>query len=146
MQSSPGLAARKAATIFIYERIIMAVKATVKEQVETIKNGAKYQAVKTHVKKNQKFYVGFGAGALVVLVTRKSTINVVNAPVFNNIVNNGGHMRKIIHCLETDELWPSVGVAAEAAGTTIQNMSRHVNGHRESLNGLHYVIEALASG
>lgn len=124
----------------------MAVRQTVKEQAEILKNGAKYQAVKLHIRKNKKFYMGVGTGVLVTLIVRRPSINVVNAPVFNNIVNNGGHMRKIVHCLETDELWPSVGAAAEAAGTTIQNMSRHINGRRDNINNLHYVIEALASG
>lgn len=66
----------------------MAVKATIKEQTEILKNGAKYQAVKLHVRRNKKFYMGFGTGALVVLVTRRSPINVVNT------VNIGGVIPK----------------------------------------------------
>lgn len=66
----------------------MAVKATIKEQTEILKNGAKYQAVKLHIRRNKKFYMGFGTGALVVLVTRRSPINVVNT------VNIGGVIPK----------------------------------------------------
>ena len=63
----------------------MAVKATVKTQVDTIKNGAKYQVIKNHLDINKKFYVGFGVGALVVLATRKPPVRITNtvAPVFH---------------------------------------------------------------
>ena len=54
------------------------VRATVKEQAEILKNGAKYQAVKTHTKKNQKFYIGVGVGAFIVMATRKPSINITN--------------------------------------------------------------------
>lgn len=54
----------------------MTVRTTVKEQAEILKNGAKYQAVKVHVKKNKKFYMGFGTGVLVTLVVRRPTIQV----------------------------------------------------------------------
>jgi hypothetical protein len=67
---------------------MMAIKAAVKEQAEILKNGAQFQAVKLHVRKNKKFYMGFGTGALVVLVTRRSPINVVNT------VNIGGVLPK----------------------------------------------------
>lgn len=132
----------------------MAVKATVKEQVELVKNGAKYQAVKLHVRRNKKFYMGFGAGTLVVLVVRRPAVNIVNTvspsfmPIFNNTVNNGGHMRKIIRCLETGELWLSVTEAAAAQGKDVALMSQHLN-HPDVvpvINGLHFAIEALATG
>lgn len=54
----------------------MAVRQTVKEQAEILKNGAKYQAVKLHVQRNKKFYVGVGAGVLVTLIVRKPTVQV----------------------------------------------------------------------
>lgn len=66
----------------------MTVRSAVKEQTEILKNGAQFQAVKLHVRKNKKFYIGFGTGALVVLVTRRSPINVVNT------VNIGGVIPK----------------------------------------------------
>lgn len=132
----------------------MTVKAAVKEQAEILKNGAKYQAVKLHVRRNKKFYIGFGAGALVILVTRRPSINVIasptfnNMPIFNNTVNNGGFIRKIVRCVETGELWLSVTEAAAAQGKNIPLMSQHLN-HPDvvpTINGLHFVIEALASG
>jgi hypothetical protein len=70
----------------------------------------------------------------------------VIAPVMTNVVSNGGHMRKIVRCLETDEMWPSVGKAAESTRNTLHAMSRHINGHTDELEGLHYVIEGLATG
>jgi hypothetical protein len=54
----------------------MPVKDTVKEQVGLLKDGAKYQAVKLHVKKNKKFYMGFGSGVLVTLIVRRPAIHV----------------------------------------------------------------------
>jgi hypothetical protein len=48
----------------------------VKDQVELIKNGAKYQAVKLHIKKNKKFYMGVGTGVLITLIVRKPTVQV----------------------------------------------------------------------
>lgn len=115
-------------------------------------------AVKQHVKKHQTIYA-CGATAIVCVVGTKifgrSTVinnNVMPsiAPVMNNIVNNtvnnGGHMRKIVRCVETDELWTSVSKAAEAAESSISKMSQHLNGHKDHVNGLHYVIEGLAAG
>jgi hypothetical protein len=54
----------------------MTVRSTVKEQAEVLKNGAKYQAVKTHAKKNKKFYMGVGTGVLITLIVRKPTVQV----------------------------------------------------------------------
>ena len=130
----------------------MAVKQTVKEQVESLKISAQYQAVKLHVRRNKKLYIGIGIGASVVLVIRRPSINIVNAPimspVFNNTVNNGGHMRKIIRCIETGEMWPSITATAEDIGKSINTMSKHLNGYPgfETVGGMHYVIDGLASG
>jgi hypothetical protein len=133
---------------------MMTARTAIKEQAEILKNGAKYQAVKAHVKKNQKFYLGVGVGAFVVMATRRPAISIVNTvspsfmPIFNNTVNNGGHIRKIVRCLETGELWLSVTEAAAAQGKTLPFMSRHLN-HPEllpTINNMHFVIEALASG
>ena len=131
----------------------MTARTAIKEQAEILKNGAKYQAVKVHLKKNQKFYLGVGVGVCVVLVTRRPAVNIVNtvapviAPAFHNTVNNGGHMRKIVRCVETGQLWLSVTDTAEALGKSISVVSQHLN-HPDlspDINGLHYVIEALAA-
>jgi hypothetical protein len=122
----------------------------------------KLEAIKQHVKDNKTPYL-IGAGCLVAGITigvvfKRRPTNIINmvapeinnkpvfTPVFNNMVNNGGYMRKIVRCLETDEMWPSVSKAAQHAGSSLQKMSQHINGHKGHINGLHYVIEGLASG
>jgi hypothetical protein len=100
--------------------------------------------------------IGVGVGGLAFgYLLRGKTINVapsfnntvapVITPVFNNTVNNGGYARKIIRCVETDELWPSMSKAAESAGHTLQAMSRHIHGFNDHLDGLHYVIEGVTA-
>lgn len=123
--------------------------------------------VKTHVEKYQVIYAGAGASGLTlvavslfgkpkVIVEKGSGLMPVISPVFNNtpviapvmnnVVSNGGHMRKIVRCVETDQMWPSLSKAAEDLGVSLQKMSQHVNGHKEHVDGLHYVIEGLAAG
>ena len=116
-----------------------------------------------HVVKYQVVYATVGGSAFTlvvvkifgkpqVIVTAAENLPAVvnntihNTPVFNNTMNNGGHMRKIVRCLETDQLWPSMSKAAEDVGTSLHKMSQHVNGHKEHVDGLHYVIEGLATG
>jgi len=119
------------------------------EQVETIKNGAKYQAIKNHFETNKKIYAGFGVGVLVTLAIRRPQVHIINtvSPIFNN--NNssnvimGGYLHKIVQCVETGEIfWKGVGEAAEKAGATLHAMSRHLNGHDgyETVKGLTYKI------
>jgi hypothetical protein len=114
------------------------------------------QELKTHLQVKKKIYLtGAGAfvmGAAVGVILKSRPTTIINqvapniAPVFNNTVNNGGYMRKIVRCVETDELWPSVSKAAEAAGVAVPLMSRHLNGHHDHINDLHFVIEGLAAG
>lgn len=114
--------------------------------------------VRIHFEENGKLYL-VGAGCLgagyllrrpqmITIVTEAPAISPVfnNMPTFTNIVNNGGHMRKIVRCLETDELWPSVSKAAEAMSVTLSLMSNHLNGRHDHINGMHFVIEGLAAG
>ena len=113
-----------------------------------------------HIRNNQTTYI---VGALGVVGTTgalifkhrpvNTTIEKAIAPVFNNqpvfnnsnSVNNGGYMRKIIRCVETDEMWPSMTQAAKAAGHSLQDMSKQIHGHHDHLDGLHYIIEGLAA-
>lgn len=116
---------------------------------------AKLEVAKQWAKKNWKpFVTGAAVAGITVFVLRgRSAPTIINnnvtpliAPIFNNTINNGGYMRKIVRCVETDEMWPSVGKAAEVAGVPISLMSQHLNGHKEVLNGMHFVIEGLAAG
>lgn len=132
--------------------------AKLEEDHESIRNA------KQHVEKYQVVYATVGGSALTLVAVKlfgrpqvivkgagdlPAIVNTV-APVFNNhnignVVNNGGYARKIIRCVETDELWPSMSKAAEDAGHTLQAMSKHIHGQNEHLDGLHYVIEGLAA-
>jgi len=114
---------------------------------------SRYQKIKQHLQDNKKVYLGVAGGLAVGYLLRKpNSAAIINnvapsiAPVFNNTVNNGGYMRKIVRCLETDEMWPSVSKAAEAMGVTIPLMSHHLNGRHDHINDLHFVIEGLAAG
>lgn len=130
---------------------------------DKFRENAKYQQVKQHLEANKTTYL-IGAGGLVVgvgiglLLKQRPTqiinmvapeikpiINPVIAPVFDNTINNGGYTRKIIRCLETGEMWPSMKDAASSTGSTLQRMSNHIHGRNPHLHGLHYVIEGLSA-
>lgn len=134
--------------------------AKLEEDHESVRN------VKQHVEKYQVVYATVGGsaitlvavklfgkpqvivhdgGGLPAVINNAPIFNNTVAPVMNNIINNGGHMRKIIRCIETDELWPSMTAAAEAAGVTLEKMSKHLHGYKDHVNELHYVIEGLAA-
>lgn len=121
--------------------------------------------VTKHIEKHQLLYASGATGVLCILGTRtfaRPTVitNVIEqaapivAPVFNNhnignivntTVNHGGYVRKIIRCVETDEMWPSMTKAAEAAGHSLRSMSNQIHGHTDHLDGFHYVIEGLTA-
>jgi|tagenome__1003787_1003787.scaffolds.fasta_scaffold20751142_2 hypothetical protein len=121
--------------------------------------------VTKHIEKHQVLYASGATGVLCIFGTRtfaKPTVvnNIIEqaapviSPVFNNhnignvvnnVVNNGGYTRKIVRCIETDEMWPSMTKAASSAGHTLQAMSKHIHGQNEHLDGLHYVIEGITA-
>jgi hypothetical protein len=133
-------------------------KRTVRQKVEALAAGQQMQKIQAHFKEHKREYlIGGGAFVFGVLIARRpQTIapvfnnSINNTPVFTNAikntVNNGGYMRKIVRCVETDEMWPSVSKAAEVVGVPISMMSQHLNGHKEQVQGLHFVIEGLAAG
>lgn len=116
-----------------------------------------YREVIDHFKRYQLVYGVAASSAVTLLICRTTMkpapaqiINTINnapviSPVVNTVVNNGGHMRKIIRCIETDEMWSSMSKAAEAAGYSLQKMSDQIHGRTDHLDGLHYVIEGLAA-
>jgi hypothetical protein len=121
--------------------------------------------VKTHVKNHQKAY---WMGSIVVVagityvVTRRfgtSQISVApvfnNMPVFNNTVNNGGRLCKIVMDVETEEMWKKIGVLAEklakehnvSIDTITHVLSKHLNGYPgyETVYGRQYAIAGLST-
>lgn len=119
---------------------------------------SRFKRIKRHIKENKTTYlvggVCLGAGYFLRKPQVVTVINEVapaitpvfnNMPVFNNTINNGGHARKIVRCIETDELWPSMTKAAEEAGVSLTKMSQHLHGRKDHVNEMHYVIEALAA-
>ena len=45
---------------------------------------------------------------------------------------------KKVRCVETGEIFESVGAAAKYAGRSISTMSRHLNGYRSRCGEYHY--------
>lgn len=74
----------------------------------------------------------------------------VNSPItveqHTNVINNfGGHMVKLVKCVETGEIFGSVTEAAEAAGVGRSAMSKHINGHTDHIFGKAYQIVGLGT-
>lgn len=74
----------------------------------------------------------------------------INSPVTieqtTNVINNfGGHMTKIVRCVETGEIFDSVKKAAETAGVDRSYMSNHLNGRSDHISGQHYEIIGLST-
>jgi hypothetical protein len=128
-----------------------------KDKIEKFKDGAKYQEISAHVDKYKYVYIagatGAAFGALAVLLLRGhsaptqifNTNNVT--PVFNNtsIVNNAGHMTKIVKRLSDGKMWETVTEAAAEEGVPLSMMSRHLNGHLPNVYGQHYTIAGLST-
>lgn len=124
---------------------------------------------KAHVEKYQLVYAAAGSSVITLVAVRtfggpqvivreaanlpaviNNTVAPVIAPVMNNIGNQqtntfGGPMTKMVKCLETGEIWETVTDAAEAAGTSLAYMSRHLNGHKDHLYDKHYKIIGLGT-
>lgn len=127
---------------------------------DKFRENAKYQQVKQHLEANKTTYL-IGAGGLVVgvgigLLLKQRPTQIINMvapeikPVFHNnnsssAVNFGGHMTKLVKCLETGEVWEKVADAAKAVGTTSSTMSKVLNGHTETFDGLHYAIIGMGT-
>jgi hypothetical protein len=128
------------------------------QKTEAIAIGTKYQQVKKHVEENKTTYL-VGAGCLVtgILVgygiLNKPPVQVINSvrPIFNNkpviapVMNNqqvnfGGHMTKLVKCLETGEVWETVTEAAKSNDASLSLMSRHLNGAKPDVYGQHFKI------
>lgn len=97
------------------------------------------------------YFVGSTVRQLVTGFAPPAQIVNTVAPVFNNdnssVVNFGGYARKIVKCLENDDLMESVKAAAASAGVNPSIMSKHLNGRPgyEDIYGKHYEIIGLGT-
>lgn len=118
---------------------------------------SKFDRIKAHVKRHQMAY-GFGAGVVTfigvyvvgsaILRLAQSQPNTVTImPVFNNFntTNMGGHMTKLVECVETGETWKTVTDSAKSANAPVSLMSRHLNGHKPDVYGRHYQIIGIGT-
>lgn len=133
---------------------------------------AKLKKAKEHIVENKETYIS-GAVCLVVGVAVGQFISAttntpqvvggsasndndvqvggdVNAPITitqnSTVVNNfGGHLCKIVKCVDTGEIFETAKAAAESAGVTASNMSRHLNGHTNSISGMTYEVVGVGT-
>lgn len=100
----------------------------------------------TYITNNNYLTVEGDAKAPIALDSDFDTYSpIVNNSTTINQVALGGHQTKIVKCEETGELFASATDAAEQAGVTLHAMSRHINGHRDNIEGNHYRIVALST-
>ena len=114
----------------------------------------KLDKVKQHFKRNSKLYLGIGIGTGVTIVcgvvfantsTGKNYINCFNVnwkstfkptTVIVTELERRGHPGYIIRCLETDKKYASQNHAAELLKINPSDLSKHLNGERDSVKGL----------
>ena len=77
-------------------------------------------------------------------------VTAINSPITidqtTNVINNfGGHMTKIVRCVETGEIFESVTKAADNAGVARTLMSKHINGHSAHIDNRTYEILGLST-
>ena len=137
-----------------------------KDLIQNIKTNETVKKVKLHLTENKKTYIVGAIGTtstIGVLVLKSRPIHITNAPVFNNIpvvapvfnntVNNGGYLHKIVQDLETGEIWEQIGhlacQVAEDNGITIESarvaLSRHLNGKAGHVYGKNYRVLGIGT-
>ena len=134
-------------------------------EMEEITMPTRWERVKQHVVRNRYWYAAGGlavvAGALGYSIGRSSADgecghtfevggDVTDSPVLvgngntmdnhTEINNYYGYSTKIVKCLETGEVWETVGEAADEVGVSRKTMSKHLNGRSDHIDGLHYEI------
>jgi|KBSMisStaDraftv2_1062788.scaffolds.fasta_scaffold374656_1 hypothetical protein len=113
--------------------------------------------VKNHISEHKaEYWVGsivVVAGATYFVTRRVMTPQISAAPVFyntvaptfNNTVNLGGPMTKMVKRMSDGKMWETVTEAAKEAGCTLSKMSQHLNGHKEHVNGEIYKIVGVGT-
>lgn len=118
--------------------------------------------IKKHLQDNRQTYL-VGAGCLAggYFLRRPNVITVINeataptiSPVFNNsnvgnvvnnVVNNGGHMTKMVKRVSDGTIWETVTDAAEANDIPMSVLSRHINGHKPDAHGEVFQIVGIGT-
>jgi hypothetical protein len=132
----------------------------VKDLVQNVKTNETVKQIKLHLIENKKTYI-VGAIGVIAYASKSRPVQIVNnnnvkpliAPVFNNTVNNGGYMHKIVQDLETGEIWEQIShlacQIAEDHGITVESartaLSRHLNGKAGHVYGKNYRILGIGS-
>lgn len=121
---------------------------------------SKIEKIKNHLKEHKREYLIGGSclvggvliGAMVkrpIYIQANPNIAVNPAITVNPVVNvnntMGGYQQKLVKCLETGQIFESVKAAAEQAGVSRTKMSKHLNGHTPSVEGIHYEIAGLGT-
>lgn len=106
--------------------------------------------IRKHIQENKDLYmVGLTLVNVVIGLSGRKLpqINIDNHnnvnPTINQVVSTGSYSRKIVKCIETGEIFESITEAAIHADVSINNMSRHLHGKADSINGKHYEIVAV---
>jgi len=114
----------------------------------------KLEKVKTHIREHKHAYGYALCGAAMIAIgavaIRKQPSNcIINtvAPIFNNAVASslGGHLRKIVYCVDLDRYFESVTAAAAFADIPVPVMSKHLNGHKDHINGMIFKIVGVGN-
>lgn len=118
------------------------------------------EEIKTHFKKNKKFYivggisltVGAVGGACLMsggvqIVDAFKLVNWKSSHTSMTVLIRRGHPGNIIKCLETGELFASQNRAASLNGISASNLSQHLSGKYDHAGGLHFekLGEAIAA-
>lgn len=112
--------------------------------------------VKKHIKKNKKVYIAAGIGVVVggagvFLATQGGPKNVVQqlnfwspSNITQIIIPNNGNSGNVLQDLENGVIYPSQNAAVRALNLDKANLSRHLNGKNEHVNG--HVFKKLIDG
>jgi hypothetical protein len=140
----------------------------IKEKMEAIATGEKYQRVKTHLQENKRTYLAATGGAAFAGITCLIVRGIASQSINRDVIVTAGRdaivarkrivMRNVsfisaerqgspswvVRLKETGEIFTSQRAAAAATGVTASNISRQLNGLQENAQGLHFERICLA--
>ena len=94
------------------------------------------------------FYIGVRLGSARISLDNSATLVGINSKLnhtVNVLVERPGPPSWMIRCIETGEEFLSQRSAAFAHGISPVDLSSHLNGYLENVNGKHYVRTGLAA-